>query len=345
MRCSRSVFVRRTGWAALGLLVPLLTVAGCGTVPPPTTTPQVGGPLQTVSAKELVSLMQTRADATRSAKGLFQAKIKGPGLLLPARIDGTVFYQRPDAMRVRGFSFFGGELFELVLNGDRYRLALPTERREMRGSVSELGQVEKFGRPVQLSLWAVYGALGLTTVAPQDRVTLTQDGDRYRLDAVGAPGSSLDGVARRLWFDRSNLLLVQEEWLGANGQVEATMRYEDFRPVAPPPEAASLEKDSDPDVDADTIDVAGAGEGSAEGAVHPIANAVSASMPQASQTGTAATAQTATAATARTDAPVLGVYRPFRIVMEDGRGRGTVQLTMQELSSNMPIDPAELGRL
>ncbi len=293
----------------------LLLLGGCESVPKPATAPlpQADAPLRKVSAQELAALLHARAEATKSARGLFQAKIKGPGLLLPARVDGTVFYQRPDAMRVRGFSFFGGELFELVLNGDRYRLALPTEGKELKGQASDLEQVAKFGRPVQLSLLAVHGALGLTTIAPTDQLTLVEEGDRYRLEAAAAVGSELEGIVRRMWFDRRSLLMVQEEWRSASGQVEATMRYEDFRP----------------DVDVESGEGAGEAAASADatgapaGEVQPVKP-----EPRPASVGIAT--------------PTM---RPHRIVMEDGRGRGSVQLTMQELTANVPVTPGDLGTI
>ncbi len=257
-----------------------LVLSGCkGLAPKPEAAYQVA------TADQLASLLRARADATRSAKGLFRAQIKGPGLLLPARVDGTVFYRRPEAFRVRGFSLFGGELFELVVNRDLYRLALPTEGRELKGLASELGRIAKFGRPVQLSLWAVHGALGLTTVGTEESLSLTEEGDRYRLDVQGAQEDRVGRPSRRLWFDRRTLLMVQEEWVGPAGEVEAVMRYEDYR-WAP-----------------DTITV---GETAAGG-------------------------------------PFL--LRPYRIVMEDGRGRGSVQLTFQEIVPNVPIRPEDLGRI
>lgn len=257
-----------------------LALAGCQPV-----TPKPEPVLQRATAEQLASMLRARAEATQSAKGLFRAQIRGPGLLLPARVDGAVFYSRPDAMRVRGFNFLAGELFELVVNHDLYRLRLPTEGRELKGQASELGQIAKFGRPVQLSLWAVYGALGLTTVGPDEQLTLSEDGDRYRLDVRGAPDSPSADVMRRIWFDRKSLLMVQEDWVGPTGQVEAVMRYEDYR--------------SEPEV-----------------------------VPASASSGTGA--------------PAL---RAYRIVMEDGRGRGSVRLTFQEIVANVPIRPEELGTI
>ncbi|MEX5213960.1 MAG: hypothetical protein NW703_07320 [Nitrospiraceae bacterium] len=262
---------------------------------------------QPATAEQLVALVQMRAEATRSAKGLFRAQIKGPGLLLPARVEGAVYYRRPDAMRVRGFTPFGGELFELVVSRDLYRLSMPTEGRELKGHTARLGEAGKLGRPVQLSLWAVHGALGLTTVPADAHVLLYEEGDRYRMEvqssgqAAGAIGSAdLNGSARvdhqqpdaddanshsrRLWFDRRTLLMVQEDRLLASGEVEAVMKFEDFRAVG-------------------------------DQVVQPVGGAGSA-------------------------APLL---RPFKITLEDGRGRGSVRLTFHEIVPNVALQPDELG--
>jgi hypothetical protein len=259
---------------------------------------------QQVTAEQLVTLVRMRAEATQSAKGLFRAQIKGPGLLLPARVEGAVYYSRPDAMRVRGFTPFGGELFELVVSHNLYRLSLPTEGREMKGSTARLGEAGKLGRPVQLSLWAVHGALGLTTVSAEARVLLHEEGDRYRLDvqstgkAAGAIGSAdLNGSAgadhqvgtddansRRLWFDRRTLLMVQEDRLSASGEVEAVMKFEDYRSVG-------------------------------DQVVQSVGNPGSA----------------------------LPVLRPFKITLEDGHGRGSVRLTFHEIVPNVVLQPDELG--
>lgn len=262
------------------VLALLLVLPGCphGAVVPV-------GELKQATADQLASLLRSRAEATQSAKGLFRAQIKGPGLLLPARVDGTVFYSRPDSMRVRGFSLFGGELFELVVNQDLYRLTLPTERKELKGQASELGTIGKYGRPVELSLLAVHAALGLTTVRKGQPLGLVEDGDRYRLE-VSVP-SEAGGlrVNRRIWFDRRTLLMSQEEWLSPAGEVEVLIRYEDYRSA---PEAVTM---------SDAV-------------------------------------------------PAMGpILRPYRIVMEDGRGRGSVHLTFQEIMANVPIKPEELGTI
>jgi hypothetical protein len=43
-------------------------------------------------------------------------------------------------------------------------------------------------------------------------------------------------LVRRVWFDRRTLLVVQEDRLAVNGEVDATIHYEDFRLLEDPAE-------------------------------------------------------------------------------------------------------------
>jgi hypothetical protein len=75
------------------------------------------------------------------------------------------------------------------------------------------------------------GVLGTGTVASNETAKLSEDGNRYRLDIAGPSTNGTEAVRRRLWFDRQTLLVVKEERLTESGEVDALIRYEDFRPV------------------------------------------------------------------------------------------------------------------
>jgi outer membrane lipoprotein-sorting protein len=68
-------------------------------------------PLRQATLQELTTLLAERQAAIHSMKGMFSAKLTGGILPIGQRVEGTVFYQRPDAIRLRGFTAFGGELF------------------------------------------------------------------------------------------------------------------------------------------------------------------------------------------------------------------------------------------
>ncbi len=185
------------------------------------------------TAEELTALLRQREAAIHSLKGLFTAKVRGGLIPIASRVEGTVYYRRPDAVRLRGFTPIGGELFEFVQAGDLYKLRLPTMGRVLMGRQAEMATRQELARPFQLSVWAVGGVLGTGVVANGETVRLVEAGDRYRLDVYADGRSDADKTTpiRRLWFDRRTLFVVQEDRLAINGDVEATIYYEDFRSV------------------------------------------------------------------------------------------------------------------
>jgi hypothetical protein len=189
--------------------------------------------LKQVTAEELTALLRQREAAIQSLKGLFSAKVRGGLIPIASRVEGTVYYRRPNALRLRGFTSLGNELFDFVQADDLYKLRLPHERKTYTGHQSDMKDAGKLARFSQLSVWAVGGVLGTNSIAKNETVKVIEDGGRYRLD-VYAPAtggtSPSRALIRRLWFDH-RLLVVQEEWLGSSGEVEATIQYDDFRPL------------------------------------------------------------------------------------------------------------------
>jgi hypothetical protein len=205
-----------------------LLLAGCALFRP--------GPdasLKQATAEELTALLRQREAAIQSMKGLFSAKVRGGVIPIASRVEGTVYYRRPNALRLRGFTPIGGELFEFVQRDDLYRLRLPTMGRVLVGRESEMEEMGKLARPFQLSVWAVSGVLGTSSLGTGETVKLAEDGDRYRLDVYAVSNGTVRGrmLVRRLWFDRRSLLVVQEDRVGGDGEVDATIYYEDFRPL------------------------------------------------------------------------------------------------------------------
>jgi outer membrane lipoprotein-sorting protein len=268
-----------TALACVSLWVALLS--GCAEVPP-----RENVQLKEATVEELTALLRQREAAIQTMKGLFSAKVRGGIIPIASRVEGTVYYQRPNAMRLRGFTPIGGELFEFVQADDQYTLRLPTMGRVITGSRSDMSEMGKLARPFQLSVWAMDGVLGIDAIAQDETVALKEDGDRYRLDVLvssqnGAQQDRL--VQRRLWFDRRTLLVVREDRLTASGDVEATIQYEDFRPIG------------------DSVTVPTAGD--------------------------------------------TRLLRPFKISLEDGKGRGSVQVTFHEIIPNQPLKAGDLGQI
>ncbi len=201
-------------------------IGGCTTTPP-----REEGQLKQATVEELTALLRQREAAVQTMKGLFSAKVRGGIIPIATRVEGAVYYRRPNAMRMRGFTAIGSELFEFLQADDQFTLRLPTMGRVLSGSPSDMSEMGKLARPFQLSVWAMGGVLGTGTIAPNETAKLTEDGDRYRLDVSGPSSNGAMTLHRRLWFERQTLLVVKEDRLTDAGDVDATIQYEDFRAV------------------------------------------------------------------------------------------------------------------
>jgi hypothetical protein len=183
------------------------------------------------TADELTALLHQRELAIHTMKGLFSAKVRGGIIPITTRVEGAVYYRRPNAMRLRGFTAIGSELFEFLQADDQFTLRLPTMGRVLSGHPSDMSEMGKLARPFQLSVWAMGGVLGTGTISANETVRVIEDGDRYRLEILRPSPGAEPMIHRRLWFDRQTLLVVKEDRLTAGGEVDATIQYEDFRPV------------------------------------------------------------------------------------------------------------------
>ena len=219
-----------TRHALLALLLCLLVTA-CTTTTP---APEEAMGLKQATAEELATLLRQREAAIRTMKGLFSAKVRGGLIPISTRVEGAVYYRRPNSMRLRGFTPIGGELFEFVQADELYMLRLPTMGRVLSGRQSDMSEMGKLARPFELSVWAMGGVLGTSAIGKDETTKLVEEGTRYRLDVFGPrPGAASTDrpLLRRMWFDRRTLLVVQEERLNGAGEMDASIQYEDFRSI------------------------------------------------------------------------------------------------------------------
>lgn len=266
---------RGAGRGAIVLVLFLL--AGCGTL-----LPREEAQLKHATVEELTSLLRQREASVQTMKGLFSARVRGGIIPIATRVEGAVYYRRPNALRMRGFTTIGSELFEFVQADDQFMLRLPTMGRVLSGNPNDMSEMGKLARPFQLSVWAMGGVLGTGTIAADESVQLSEEGDQYRLDVSSQSGNGASVLSRRLWFDRRTFLVVKEDRLTETGEVDATIQYEDFRAIGGVSDPSSM-----------------------------------------------------------SDGRLL---RPFKITLEDGRGRGSVQVLFHELIPNATLKPTELAQ-
>jgi hypothetical protein len=224
------------------LMLPcIVLLSGCSLwARPKEPTPEI--PLQVATLERLMGLLQEREAEIQTLKGLFGAQIQGPGIPGTQRVEGAIVYHRPDALRLRGFNRLGMRLFELAVGEDRYTLRL-IDGKVLTGNMTDLNRVEKIARPFRLSALAMTGIIGTSSVAMNERAELKEEGERYRLD-VFASGNGMNGsdsAYRRIWFDRRSLHVVQEDRLTPIGEIEASVHFEDFRPVNLSPDNSAVQ--------------------------------------------------------------------------------------------------------
>ena len=265
-------------WQLIALSV---VVAGCTT-----SATRDESQLKHATVEELTALLRERESAIQTMKGLFSAKVRGGMIPIATRVEGTVYYRRPNAMRLRGFTAIGSELFEFVQADDQYTLRLPTMGRVLSGHPADMSEMGKLARPFQLSVWAMRGVLGTGTINADETARLVEDADRYRLDISGPSSDGGLLVHRRLWFERQSLLVVKEDRLTESGDIDATIQYEDFRALGEPADAPAA------------VSLTGGGR----------------------------------------------LLRPFKILLEDGHGQGSVQVTFHELIPNATLKPSDLAQ-
>lgn len=221
---------RRAGgpsaWPVRLLVVCLLAALPTGCAGWPWRGPE--GP-QVATAGQLLGLLKEREAALHTVKGLFRVQVKGAAGLFAQRVEGAVYYRRPNLMRLQGFNQVGGALFDFALVDDRYRLRLPNGKVHS-GLVEDLSQIGPISKPIQLSLLAMSGVVGTASVGDDQTADLAEDGERYRLD-VSRAGDGAHPL-RRIWFERRSLQVVQEDRLSPSGDVEASVQFDDFRPIA-----------------------------------------------------------------------------------------------------------------
>lgn len=213
-------------WVAGGVLC--LSLAACaGRAPSPPVAP---GP--SLTPQEVLATLHAREANIASLKGLFQADVKGALSLFAFRLQGTLLYQRPQSIRIKGFTQFGSTLFDFLLNGQSYSLHRPDHPDPVVGTVPDFRRLGNLGLPVQLSLRALDLLLGkVRWTAEQFReVRATKTAYRYTV-ALSKVNARKVSVLQHLWVDRYSARIRVIEYRTPGGEKLVTLRASDFRNV------------------------------------------------------------------------------------------------------------------
>ncbi len=217
-------------WVAGGVLV--LSLGACaGRAPSPPVSPPVA-PGPSLTPQEVLETIRAREASVTTLKGLFQADVQGSFSPFSYGIHGTLLYQRPQAIRIKGFTRFGGTLFDFLLHGQSYSLSTPDRLYPVVGRVPDFRRLGNLSIPVQLSLRAIDVLLGkLRWTAEQFReVRAAKTAYRYTI-ALSSGNARNASFLQHIWVDRSSALIQAVEYLTSKGKRLITLTAGDFRNV------------------------------------------------------------------------------------------------------------------
>lgn len=213
-------------WSVFGVL--LLGLGACTSVPP--VRPPVPEPALT--PETVLSTLRSREANIKSLKGLFQADIRGSDLLFPYRIQGTLFYQRPQSIRITGVTRLGGTAFDFLVRDDTYVLRVPGQPNIVVGRMDDLTRLGDLRVPVQLSVCALQVLLGKIPGTSDHQVRLENGSYQYTMPVSSEDSliGSADGLQRVL-VDRHSAQIHAIEYLTSDKRTQLAFTASDFQPV------------------------------------------------------------------------------------------------------------------
>ena len=217
-------------WVAGGVLC--LSLGACaGRAPvPPVSPPVVPGP--SLTPQEVLATLHAREANVTSLKGLFQADLEGAFLPFSYGIQGTLLYQRPQSIRIKGFTRLGGTLFDFLLHKQSYALRTPDRLDPVVGRAPDFRRLGAFNLPVQLSLRAIDVLLGRIRWSAEQFREVRAVKTAYRYTVPLSSGNARNSsFLQHIWVDRSSALIQAVEYLTSKGERLVTFTAGNFRNV------------------------------------------------------------------------------------------------------------------
>ncbi len=156
-------------------------------------------------------------------------------------VRGFILAQRPATVRVIGQApVVAKNIFDMVSDGKEFRIYIPSKNTFLIGSTL-LARPSK--NPIEnLRPQHVVQALFWPELQPSANVLFEQfdfDSGRYYILTLlrAADGGKLE-IARKIWYDRTDLRVSRLQLFGAGGTLDSDIEYSDWQPVATPPAAA-----------------------------------------------------------------------------------------------------------
>ena len=219
-----------------------LSLAGCA-VSQKHAVPQTAiRPALDADATQLVDSYNLQADALHSLNASVQmtptAGSAYSGVIHQYhQVSGFVLAARPAMIRVIGQApVVGTNIFDMVSDGQTFHIFIPSKNEFLVGP-TELERATK--NPIEnLRPQHLLDALFWPPLRPGEPFVLEEaeaPPERfYVLKALRGSGANLE-IARKIWFDRSDLQMSRMQIFGPAGRLDSDISYTDWQEVLPPP--------------------------------------------------------------------------------------------------------------
>ncbi len=244
-RSNPCAFRRPQVFATVLLAVPAFILSGCAMSQTKVTTPG-GVPvhLETAAKQELIGQYNSQADAIRSVSaGITMTLTAGSaysGVIKQYHeVGGFILAARPAHIRVIGqLPLVGTNIFDMESDGETFGIFIPPQNKFITGPARlerpSAKPIENL-RPQHLLdaiFWPAIGQ-GATVLIEEASdgpgqyyvLTLLQSPARTEATPARAEGFTDWEIARKIWFDRTDLHMARVTTYDAGGKVASDMRY------------------------------------------------------------------------------------------------------------------------
>lgn len=199
--------------------------------------------LQTASKQQLIESYDQQAQSIRSMNATVSMVLTAGSAYTGVieqyhEVSGFILAQRPADVRVIGqVPVVGTDIFDMVSDGQTFRIFIPSKNKFIVGPA----QLERpSAKPIEnLRPQHLTSALFWDEIAPDDPVLLeqtTQGSTAYYvltvIHRVGPPAATAAEanweIARKIWFDRTNLSVARIQTYDAGGQLASDAEYADW---------------------------------------------------------------------------------------------------------------------
>jgi outer membrane lipoprotein-sorting protein len=216
----------------------LVLLAGCASRTTRVAAPAVPPPTLTATRQQLIERYERQADAVRSLTARIRLEAETGSAFSGVikdyhQITALFVAQRPAWIRVVGQApVVGTDIFDLVSDGKTFHMYVPSKKRFLVGPASG-GEAAK-NAIENLRPQPLFDSLIWEKIPPEAPVLIEQEDQSqplsryYVLTFLRRAGQQLE-IARRIWFDRSDLQVTRIETYGSEGRLDSDVRYGDWR--------------------------------------------------------------------------------------------------------------------